>query len=254
METNSKQKSREYNASEKEMERRKKAFIRLSGSFFTGMCLFSADAILSLPQLFVPVYVILAVILWQIVLQVNKTQDSQKKMRIRISENELEWIFARFSDQRLFADIKGIRIKRTVKGLIREVRIAFNGIKYLYINGLEDFENFTDDLIASTKGVTIQKLQEPIDFDHPLFYLCLGTFLGISVASLFRLIALIGENQFGSIQIACACPVIFAGLWLLLINKPIRGRYGSRNVTADYLGGTVFLAAGVLIAIKAILH
>ncbi len=246
MAINSDQKPREYASSKEEMNRRKKAFMNLSGSFFVSVCIFSLDFIKMVPHILVPTFIIVATILVILVLRANKTQDNQKKLRICISHNELIWKFKRSSDKCLLSDIRSIRIKRNIKGFIREIRIGIYGMKYLYINGLEDFEEFLNDLLDSTKGVKIKKFKEPVDFDHPLYYTFLGTTLGLLLTLFFRFVPSIGETNVQYVQVACAGFVIFTGLFLL-INKPIRGRFGSKNLIADYISGSLALAAGVFI-------
>lgn len=241
-------KTREYITSKKEMNRRKTAFINLSSSFFISLCIFSIDVIISLPQILVPVYMIVATIIILLIVGLNKIFDNQTCLKIRLSDNELEWKFKSSSDICELTDIRSIRIKRNIKGLIREIRIGIYGMKYLYINGLEDFERFKDDLLCVTKGVDIKEFKESIDFDHPLFYLCLGTLFGIFITLFFRLIPHIAENNIKNVQFLIAVFIIFmAGLFL--INKPVRGRYGSKNIIADYICGLLFLAIGVLIMI-----
>jgi lysophospholipase L1-like esterase len=162
MDNNSNTKSGEYITSKKEMDRRKRAFISLSGSFFVSTCILSLDFIILLPHVLVPILLIIAAILVLLILRVNKTQDAQAGLRICISGNELEWKFKGSSDKCLLKDIRSIRIKRNIKGAIREIRIGIYGMKYLYINGLEDFEEFIDDLLGSTKNVKINDLYAPV--------------------------------------------------------------------------------------------
>lgn len=183
-----------------------------------------------------------------LIIRANKTQDNQTKLRVCISESELEWKFKRSNDKCKLTDIKSIRIKRNIKGLIREIRIGINGMKYLYINGLEDFEKFIEELLGSTGDVKIKRFKEPVDFDHPLYYLCLGTLIGILLTLFFRFIPNIGENNVKYVQMICVGFIFFTGLFML-INKPVRGRYGSKNVIADYISGLLFLAIGLLILI-----
>ncbi len=248
MEPNFQLKPREYISSRKEMNRRKRAFINLSSSFFISLCIFSTDAIILLPQILVPAYIIVATSLILLIARLNKTLDNQACLQICLSDNELEWRFISSSDNCKLTDIRSIRIKRNIKGFIREIRIGTYGMKYLYINGLEDFEKFLDDLISSTKNVKLKEFKELINFDHPLFYLCLGTIFGILITSFFRLIQYIGENNIKYIQFSIACFLILTGMFFVL-NKPVRGRYGNKNIIADFICGFLFLAIGVLIII-----
>jgi hypothetical protein len=136
-------------------------------------------------------------------------------------DSELMWKFkdSRNSKECLLSDIKSIRVKRTTRGLLREIRIGISGTKFLYINGLEEFEEFINDLISANKNVTIVKFKELIDFDHPLYYVFFGTTVGIVTTLFFRFIPRISENNMKYVQLIFAAYLIFTGLFLL-INKP----------------------------------
>lgn len=243
-------KIKEYKTSKNEMNRRKRAFITLSISIFLSICIFSLDAIVSLPEILAPTLIIFAIILILLIVKINKTLVDQACLQICLSDSELEWKFKDPSNSNkcLLSDIKSLRIKRTIKGLLREIRIVIPGMKFLYINGLENFEEFIDDLISKNENVKIIRFKEFIDFDHPLYYVFFGTVVGIVTTLLFRLIPLISENNIKYVQFSSACFIIFTGM-IFIINKPIRGRYGNKNIIADYICGLLFLAIGVLIVI-----
>jgi hypothetical protein len=57
------------------MNRRKRAFINLSSNFFISTCIFSIDAIISLPQILIPIYITVAAILILLIVQVNKSDE-----------------------------------------------------------------------------------------------------------------------------------------------------------------------------------
>lgn len=251
MDVNTHSETKEYKTSKNEMNRRKRAFITLSISLFLSICIFSLDAIISLPEILVPTLIIFAIILILLIVRVNKTLDNQACLRICLSDSKLEWKFKdpNNSSKCLLSDIESIRIKRTTKGLLREIRIVISGMKFLYINGLEFFEEFIDDLISKNENVKIIKFKESINFDHPLYYVFFGMVVGIVTTLLFRLIPLISENNIKYVQLSLACFIIFAGM-SFVINKPVRGRYGNKNVIADYICGILFLVTGVIVLIS----
>lgn len=245
---NKQSKTKEYKASKYEMNRRKRAFITLSISLFLTICIFSLDVIISMPKILVPSLIIFAMILILLIVRLNKTHDKQSYMQIQLTDSELKWIFKDSCDICLLSDIKSIRIKRTTKGLIREIRIITHGMKFLYINGLEEFEEFISYLISKTENVNIINYREPVDFDHPLYYVFFGIVFGIITTLTFRVIPLIGLSNIKYVQLIISCFIIFVGIFFVL-NKPVRGRYGSKNKNADYVCGLFFLAIGVFIII-----
>lgn len=132
--------------------------------------------------------------------------------------------------------------------MTREIRIRTHQSDTYTIDGLEEFEKFNENFIRRTSNVQISEYQELIDFDHPLYYVCLGTAVGVAATFLFRLVSAVGSEGLRLIQLLIACFVILTGMFFVLA-KPIRGRCGNRKRTADYTFGLIFLAAGIMIII-----
>lgn len=242
---------KKYITSKKEIKRRKIAFATLEISLFISACIFSLDAIFSFPKFSIPCILISLVILFLIKTLVNRVLDRQSYLQVSLSDNELKRNFKNASESYLLSDIKSIRIKRTTRGLIREIKLNIIGDTAIFINGLEDFETFKDDLIKSTKHIKVINYKETIDFDHPLYYVFFGAITGTISTLLFKSMFLISESNIKYVQVSIDGFIIIMGLFWI-ISKPIRSRYGNKNIISDYIFGLLILIIGLINTISII--
>jgi hypothetical protein len=177
--------------------------------------------------------------------------DRQSYLQVSLSDNELKRNFKNASESYLLSDIKSIRIKRTTRGLIREIKLNIIGDTAIFINGLEDFETFKDDLIKSTKHIKVINYKETIDFDHPLYYVFFGAITGTISTLLFKSMFLISESNIKYVQVSIDGFIIIMGLFWI-ISKPIRSRYGNKNIISDYIFGLLILIIGLINTISII--
>lgn len=244
---NSRLTSREYLTSKEEMNRRKRAFTTLAISLFISISILSIDFLIFTPEIAFPLLLLLSIILIVLRFIFQKSLEKQEYLRIYISNNELEWKFKNYSQKCALSNVKSIRIKRTTRGTIREIRIDIPSKTSLFINGLDRFEQFEEDLINTiNKDIKISNFTEPIDFDHPLYYVFFGTLVGIVSNVLFRLLPLISQKSIKYMQFLNACFIVVLGIYWV-ISKPVTGRYGNRHMVTDYLFGLLMIALGALI-------
>lgn len=137
--------------------------------------------------------------------------------------------------------IRHAQAKRTTAGVIREIKLSFDDGSAAYANGLEDAESFWECLNSRNIDASQVVLREPIDFDHPLFYVVLGCALGASMSLIARLgVSSPRLSGHWAYVVLATYSFAFSVYWLRA--KPISGRYGIRVVTWDYaLAATAFV-------------
>jgi hypothetical protein len=161
------------------------------------------------------------------VLKVDKLLETQKSLCICLSDRLLLWKFGRTGREIPLCEVGRIRIKRTRKGTIREIMITANK-RQTYINGLQDFEAFAEDLTGHFPNIEVTHFKEPIDFDHPLFYVFLGITVGITATALVRTVLRLNGAGLAYFQLIVAAYLVLTGAFFLL-KKPIGGRYGEKK-------------------------
>lgn len=235
------------------MNRRKIAFAQLSISFYITVCILTFHLIVSFPRILVPCFVIFAIIIVLLILVVNKMLTKQSGWEISLSSEKIVREFKNTVEQYPINDIKSIRIKRNCKGFIREIRFRMAGTKTFFINGLEDFENFREELLEFAKDAQVINYKEPpIDYDHWLFYPLLGPVLGIISTLFIKLLLSVGESNIKYIQLILAAYLIMVGIFFI-ISQPVRSRYGNKNRKIDIIFGVILSLIGAAVILSLII-
>jgi len=146
--------------------------------------------------------------------------------------------------------IRHMQAKRTTAGAIREIRLSFDDGSTVYANGLEDAESFWECLSSGGAGASQTFVREPIDYDHPLFYVTLGCVLGIAMSLMVRVSMSTAELSGHWAYVALAAYSLGMSVYWLRA-KPVSGRYGVRAVTWDYAVAAMAFACFVGSAITA---
>jgi len=224
----------EFTISIIEINRRKKAFATLSASLLCG--LFLSALILQYP-LSLYVYLLVAGALTIINVMLFFLFDYMKRIKIRFTGQAMERITPKNTEIYPIDNITGVKIKRTSHTTIREIYIYCRGEKNVFISALDQFEAFLEHLQNTlSPDVTVKKIREVIDFDHPLFYALLG--LPISFAGLWftRSIMTIDYARMKILLLIISVYLLGVGLYFLW-KKPIAKRFGDKKKYSDYLFG-----------------
>jgi hypothetical protein len=176
----------EFTTQKAEMHRRKKAFEALSLSFFLAFSL----SLLIFSNFQNPVVFASFCLLTGLLLLFARS------LLIRTLNQKMGY-HAVFNDQHLsvgmgksmktcdLSEVNGIVIKRTSKNTIRQITLSANDGVCLSLDGFEDFDEIEKTLqMLFATHVLYRYIQEPIDFDHPLFYWIFGAISGIVPALL----------------------------------------------------------------------
>ncbi len=237
----------EYNISLKEIERRKKAFTALIISIWLGLVISAFDFIISnilLSAIFILAFSIFIYISRMLTI---KSLNYFSQIRFLVNDESIKRKTKKSEEIYLFKDITKLCIKRTTKGYIREIKVLLKDGNSIFINGLNDFESFKEKLINNcNKSIKIKKINELIDFDHPLFYLFFG-FIASSLSTIFiRLIAGLNSSNLEIIYLS----VLFYNLIIsvfIILTKPVSKRFGQITQTADYIFGILIFLVGVFL-------
>ena len=228
------------------MNRRKIAFASLSVSLVIGLVLSSLILDLQIPF---GVYLCSVFLLFVFNILLSKSFKSILRNTITLSDKDLERKSEKACEIYLLSNIDKIKIKTTTKGTIREIYIWFCNGQSMFINGLEKIEEFRSNLLSKIdKKITVKKITEPIDFDHPLFYPALGLVISFACVYLIKLILNLDELNIKVVSYAFLVYVLAVGLYFIFL-KPIAKRYGSQKRAVDYIFGITMVCAGMFFLI-----
>ncbi len=234
-----------FKTSIEELYRRKKAFTTLLTCTYIGICVSVPDFIISSPEIALPAAIFLALLFCILRWAANKTMMKQKVAKVTLSNEFLERSLKDSSDKILYEEIKNLYIKNTVQHCPRELKITFANRKTLHINALEELEQFAAELTGLLpKHIPVRKFKEPLDYDHPLFYVFFGLLYGVVTTTVIRLSLQLHVKDFRYLQLSVAFFLLVFGI-LWMIQKPGRGRYGKKGAMGDYIFGILTLCAGL---------
>lgn len=207
-----------YIVSEKEIIRRRKAFLSLSISYWCGLILVSILFNFQIYFLFLGFF---ALILFLANLWLKIFFDKFLRIETYLSKEFL----IRMKEKILIKDINKIKIKRTSKNTIREIYIYLNNGKSIFFNGLNNFEKFTDELLKLVdKKSIIKNINEPINFDSVFFYPILGLILSFGTVYLLKIMTNFNYQTLKIFLYASIIYVILLAIYFVA-SKPISKRY-----------------------------
>ncbi len=240
-----------YSTSTDEMNRRGRAHTTLIVSLLIGITTSSVDYVFSAPTIALPCLLGLILVLVLSRLAFLKSFQGFSQIRVLLNDSHIERTRGTSFEKYLLKDIVGFRTKRTFKGKnIREITVRLSSGRRLSVNALKDFEQFERELQRKVPANAVRSgVKEPIDFDHPLFYVVFGVVTGLAVTTAIRVLAGLSEKGFKWTNLGIACYAFIVGAYLLL-GRPISQRYGDRSRLADLLLGSLAILSGVVLAAR----
>ena len=176
-----------------------------------------------------------------------KSLNHYSQIQFPVNEQKIERKTKILKEIYLFQDITKLNIVRTTKGHIRKIMISSKGGNSIFINGLNDFESFKIMLINNcSKNIIIKETNEPIDFDHPLFYLFFGFGLSLILTIFIRLISGLSSSSINIINISALFYILIISIYIIL-TKPISGRFGQKAQKTDYILGAIIFLFGLFL-------
>lgn len=237
----------EYNTSNKELNRRKKAFIALLVSSMIGFVLFSFLFNFSLSPM---VFLLIGVSCLLVLILALRAINSSLKIKIRILDQAIERAKDKTVEKYPLSSISTVKIKRRTNGIIREIYIYFDNHKPLFINALEEeFENLKNNLIEKAQSkIIIKEIHEPLDFDHLLFYPILGLIISFIFLLVLKLAVSVDYSILRILDIVFAIYTFVLAIYFF-IKKPISTRSGKNQIVADYIFSVIMVAISVLVLV-----
>ena len=244
--------SRSYPASTAELARRLRAYTTLIVSLLAGIALSSIDYLLSAPAVWLVGLAGLALFLLLSRVALTRALRGYATLELRLDDTHIERVRGETVEKFAFADITRLRIVRTSRKNLREITVTTKKGRRLSMNGVEEFERLEPELRRRIPaGATVTEAREPIDYDHPLFYVVFGLVTGAAFALAVRAMATLNESGLKWTTLAIACYSALLGIFVLLA-RPLAQRYGPKSRIGDLLLGLFALLAGVLLAVRSL--
>ena len=227
------------------MARRKKAFVTLAVSLLIGLILTLIKFVIANVWISIISVFVLALILVFFAFMFSLSFDFLLKMKISLTDQYLQRDNGKKVEDFLIADITKINIKRTTGKTIREIKIVFTNGTNVCINALDNFEQFKDDLVKKISvNVVKNEFSEPIDFDHPLFYVVVGALVSFLSTNAIRFLVNLDYRSTIIFYVIFSVYLLIWGIYFVL-QKPISQRYGNKTVKVDYIIGLLMVLAGL---------
>ncbi len=242
-----------YVASGAELQRRLRAYTTLIISLLAGIAVSSLDFLRTSPGGWLIGFGGLALLLVFSRLALARSFRNYAMLELRLDDTHIERVRGAATERFALADISGLRIVRTSRKTLREITARLTGGRRLSMNGVEDFERLEQDLRGRLHAsVTVAEVGEPIDYDHPLFYVVFGLVVGVGFTLAIRAMATLNESGMKWATIAIACYAALLGVYFLLA-RPLSQRYGPKSRTGDLVLGLASVVAAALLAVRSLL-
>jgi sulfite exporter TauE/SafE len=227
------EKLREYIATKKDINMKKKAFLSIG----IGMLL---TLFISLIEFMVEAHSVTLIILGCTIIffilykLYSKELDKTPLNRYYFCNGAIVRKTHSFSKWYPVKDIERIKIIRTTAGMIRTMSIYLSDKRILSINSIEDtsFELFREELLSYDNTLSVQVIHERINYDHPLLIPIMGIVIGIINAVFIRWLIMIDNNTYQLVGYIVASLTILVGIiWFILLGR----RFKLENIIAGVL-------------------
>ena len=122
------------------------------------------------------------------------------------------------------------------------------------MNGVEDFERLEQELRRRIPvSATVTETREPIDYDHPLFYVVFGTLTGAAFTLAVRGMASLSQGGLKWVTLGISCYSVVLGTYVF-IARPISQRYGPKSRFGDLVLAFFAILAGVVLTVRSLIH
>jgi hypothetical protein len=242
-----------YSVSPAELDRRLRAYRTLIVSLLAGIALSSIDFLRSSPAVWLVGLVTLAACLVLSRLALVRSLRGYAMLELRLDDTHIERVRGDRVEKYQLAELVGLRIVRTSRKSLREITARLTGGRRLSMNAVEDFEGLEQDLRSRLRAnVTVTEAREPIDYDHPLFYVVFGLVVGVAFTLAVRAMATLSAGGMKWATLAIACYSALLGIFVL-VARPLTQRYGPKSRTGDFILGLFALVAGLVLAARSLL-
>jgi len=237
----------EFLIDQREMARRKRAYTTLSLSVFLSATVCSIDYLVSEPLVAIPCVVSIGLTLLLTRYLTHRSTDRFGARRVVLSETSVANVSDATESDIGYADVRFMRVKKTVKGTIREIVLKTSDGTRFGLSGISDFDRLRTELTNRLgNDVKVSELREPIDFDHPWFYVFFGGLVGCSASGLFRLAPHLTYGTLRLFNIATSIFVLSVGIFWML-TRPGVATYGRRVLAVDITFGAILVCIGLLL-------
>jgi len=237
----------EFVTSAGEMERRLRAYTTLIGSLLAGVALSSIDFLVSAPMAWTASVAGLAVVLALTRFALIRSLRNYLDLRLQLGATEIERIRGGSAERFPLADVVRLVVTRTKKGGLREITARLRDGRHLSVNGIEDFERLGAELRMRTPAAAVSERSEPVDYDHPLFYVIFGVITGAAFTFAIRGMSSLSTGGLKRVTLAIAVYSLLLGGYVFAA-RPLTQRYGPPSRLGDILLGSFCVLAAILLA------
>lgn len=232
-----------YGFSPAEIDRRKRAYLTLSASVLVGMVLSSALLRAPIPA---AGYLLVTAIIFLLGAFSFVFFRTLSKSEIRLTDHKLVRVVNGNPEEYPVGNINRIKTKWTTNNTIREVNIWLNGGNRVVLSALDRFDEFREELLDGLAGeARVEETQEPLDYDHPLFYSLLGLPISAFGVLIFRSIPLMSYQHIKIVFMTVVVYLFVFGLYFLAA-KPLKNSYGNRAAGSDYIMGGLMICSSLV--------